>query len=100
MTAPPTKLNLISVILTLEKTEKRGVSRNTPYPPNFNKIAANTIEPATGASTWALGSHRWTEKRGYFTMKPAKRPRAQPEPNRLFMLFVVLSFKRSVKLAI
>lgn len=27
------------------------LSRKRPKVPNFNKIAANTIEPATGAST-------------------------------------------------
>lgn len=35
--------------------------RNSPYLPNFNKIPARIIDPATGASTWALGSHKWTE---------------------------------------
>jgi len=37
--------------------------RLKPYPPNFNNTAANTIDPATGASTWALGSHIWTKIR-------------------------------------
>jgi len=32
--------------------------RARPYPPSFSKIAARTIEPAMGASTWALGSQR------------------------------------------
>jgi len=31
--------------------EKIVTIRATPYPPNFNKIAAKTIEPAIGAST-------------------------------------------------
>ena len=26
------------------------------YPPSFSRTAARTIEPAMGASTWALGS--------------------------------------------
>lgn len=34
------------------------ITRQIPYPPNFNKRAAKIIDPATGASTWALGSHR------------------------------------------
>lgn len=34
------------------------VIRIIPYPPSFNKTAARTIEPAIGASTWALGNHR------------------------------------------
>lgn len=32
--------------------------RMAPYPPNLSKILARIIEPAVGASTWALGSHR------------------------------------------
>ena len=35
-----------------------NVIRSIPYPPNFSKIAARTMEPAMGASTWALGSQR------------------------------------------
>lgn len=41
--------------------------RVSPYPPSFSKIAARIIDPATGASTWALGSHKWTENNGSFT---------------------------------
>jgi len=41
--------------------------RIIPYPPSFRRIAARTIEPATGASTWAFGSHRCTENSGSFT---------------------------------
>ena len=29
-----------------------------PCPPSFSRIAARTMEPAIGASTWALGSQR------------------------------------------
>lgn len=39
-----------------------------PYPPNFSRIAANTIDPAIGASTWALGSHKWRPYNGIFTI--------------------------------
>jgi len=34
-------------------------------------MAAKTIEPAIGASTWALGSHKCTENIGSFTKNPA-----------------------------
>lgn len=34
------------------------VRRIMPYPPSFSRIAAKTMEPAMGASTWAFGSHR------------------------------------------
>jgi len=35
-------------------------------------MAANTIEPAIGASTWALGSHRCVENIGSFTKNPIR----------------------------
>lgn len=31
------------------------------------------MEPAIGASTWALGSHRWRPYRGAFTMNAVSR---------------------------
>jgi hypothetical protein len=43
--------------------------RTMPYPPSFNKIPASTIEPDTGASTWALGSQKWTQNIGNLTRK-------------------------------
>lgn len=36
------------------------IIRMMPYPPSFRRMAASTIEPAIGASTWALGSQRWS----------------------------------------
>lgn len=30
-----------------------------PYPPSLRSRAASSMDPAIGASTWALGSHRW-----------------------------------------
>lgn len=41
--------------------------RRSPYLPSFRRIPARIIEPATGASTWAFGSHRWVRYRGVFT---------------------------------
>lgn len=35
------------------------VIRIIPYPPSLSKTAAKIIDPATGASTWAFGNHRW-----------------------------------------
>ena len=32
--------------------------RISPYLPSFSRIPARIIDPATGASTWAFGSHR------------------------------------------
>jgi hypothetical protein len=44
------------------------IIRAIPYPPNFSRIAARIIDPATGASTCAFGSHKWTENSGSFTI--------------------------------
>lgn len=38
--------------------------RIIPYPPSLSKMAARIIDPAIGASTCALGSHRWTPYNG------------------------------------
>lgn len=43
--------------------------RIIPYPPSLRRMAARTMDPAMGASTCALGSHRWSPYRGIFTMK-------------------------------
>jgi hypothetical protein len=43
--------------------------RRIPIPPNFNKTAARIIEPPSGASTCALGSHKWKKNIGNFTKK-------------------------------
>lgn len=56
--------------------ERRGERRSIPYPPSLSRVPARTMEPAMGASTWALGSHRWREYRGSFTRK-AKLQRNQ-----------------------
>jgi len=34
------------------------IIRIMPYPPSFRRMAAKIIDPAIGASTWALGSHK------------------------------------------
>jgi len=41
-----------------------------PYPPSFSRMAARIIDPAIGASTCALGSHRCVENIGNFTINP------------------------------
>lgn len=40
-----------------------------PYPPSLSNTAAKIIDPLTGASTWAFGSHKWTKNIGSFTKK-------------------------------
>jgi hypothetical protein len=44
--------------------------RANPYPPSFRRIAANTIDPAIGASTCAFGNQRCVENIGSFTRNP------------------------------
>lgn len=41
-----------------EGIKKISTVRARPYPPSFRRIAANIMDPAIGASTWAFGSHR------------------------------------------
>jgi hypothetical protein len=48
--------------------DRRMVTCIMPYPPSFNRIAARTMEPAIGASTWALGSHRCSPYNGILTI--------------------------------
>lgn len=60
------KLETFSVLILL----KMYVKRNKPYPPNFSRMAASTIDPAIGASTWAFGSHRCVVNIGNFTKNP------------------------------
>lgn len=47
--------------------------RMMPYPPSFRRIAARTMDPAIGASTWALGSQRWVPYRGILTIKARRQ---------------------------
>lgn len=75
-----------------------GVIRKVPYPPNLSKIAAKTIEPATGASTCALGSHKWTEKSGYFTKNPAKKLNVIPVLKSLVLFLIRLNRVKSKNL--
>ena len=52
-------------------------SQRLPNLPNFSRIAAKIIEPNTGASTWALGSHKWTPYIGNLTTKAANKQKRQ-----------------------
>lgn len=46
-----------------------SIRSSIPYPPSFRRTPARIIEPAIGASTWALGSHRCAPYMGIFTRK-------------------------------
>jgi len=43
-------------------------SKYIPHPPIFNSSPARSMEPTTGAWTWALGSHEWTPNTGSLTL--------------------------------
>lgn len=53
----------------MDIVENRDISRISPYPPNFRRMAARIIDPATGASTCAFGSHKWNPYTGIFIKK-------------------------------
>lgn len=49
------------------------VMRINPYLPSFRRMPARIMDPATGASTWALGSHKCKVYRGIFTINAIMR---------------------------
>lgn len=51
------------------------VTRIMPYPPNFRRRAASSMDPAMGASTWAFGSHRCRPYSGAFTINAISKAR-------------------------
>ena len=66
----------MSALLEMPKTARekkfcptKPINRKSPTPPNFKRTAAKNIDPPTGASTWALGSHMWVINIGSFTKK-------------------------------
>lgn len=52
--------------------KKKYKNRIKPYPPNFKTTPANNIDPATGASTWAFGSHKWNGYIGILIKNPIR----------------------------
>ena len=70
-TAPISEILMMSGARDRFNEGKFVVIRIRPYPPSFNRIPASTMDPATGASTWALGSHKWVINMGVFTKKAA-----------------------------
>lgn len=69
MIIPQRESNINGYIINPTVGLRIGVIRIMPYPPSFKRMAASTIDPAIGASTWALGNHRCRPYRGIFTMK-------------------------------
>ena len=78
----PKKGILFRDITTLIKNadafgNKTNEKRKKPYPPNFNKIPAKSIEPAVGASQCASGNQTWKGIIGIFTAKEKKKASQQ-----------------------
>lgn len=73
VTTAPIRATLIVILESLTNMLlNNDIIRRIPYPPSFSKIAAKIIDPAIGASTCALGSHRCTVNMGSFTINPPK----------------------------
>lgn len=58
MITPHSARTINGKIISFERGFSVTIIRIIPYPPSFSKTAARIIEPAIGASTWALGSQR------------------------------------------
>jgi len=56
---PPPHATIIVMVVKFRLRVPIRLEMHIPYPPNFKSTPARTIDPATGASTWALGSHKW-----------------------------------------
>ena len=65
---PHSESSINGYIMWFVMGDNRAVIRIMPYPPSFSRIAASTMEPAIGASTWALGSHRCRPYSGILTI--------------------------------
>lgn len=56
--APPSDTARIEGLMELIRFGIVIAKRIIPNVPSLRRIPARIIDPATGASTWALGSHR------------------------------------------
>lgn len=65
--APIKLILMIHKLILLIDLIKIGIKRIKPYPPNLRRIAAKIIDPSIGASTCALGNHKWVKYIGIFT---------------------------------
>jgi len=58
----------------------KAASLARPAPPSLRRTAAKNIDPKTGASTWALGSHMCRNIRGSLTKKAVSLTAAASPP--------------------
>ena len=66
MAAPPSDTARIEGLMELIRFGIVMAKRIIPNVPSLRRIPARIIDPATGASTWALGSHKWRKNIGAF----------------------------------
>lgn len=64
MAAPPSDTAKISGLIELIRLGIVKARRIIPKVPSLRRIPARIIDPATGASTCALGSHKWRKNIG------------------------------------
>lgn len=70
--APPKDTAKIEGLIELIRLGIVIAKRIIPNVPNLRRIPARIIDPATGASTWALGSHRCRKNIGAFAKNAIK----------------------------
>jgi len=73
ITAPSTHITVKYFRVLIAQNGIKQAIRMIPKAPNFKRIAARIIDPAKGASTWALGSQIWKKYIGSFTINASKR---------------------------
>ena len=71
-----------------------------PYTPIFNKTPARTIDPDSGASTWAFGSHRCIINIGSFTKNIMNTAADQKDIHCLNDRCVIMKFSSFLKITI
>lgn len=91
-TKPPPNRATLWIIDKFWVKYKLNLKRQRPNPANFKSKAASTMDPTTGASTWAFGSHKWMKNIGNLTNMP--RIRAQWMP--VWIKFVFPKVKKEV----
>jgi len=75
--------------------KKMRTVRESPYPPNFRRMAAKIIDPAMGASTWALGNQRWKPYIGIFMTKAKRQNNHQIDERRMWWEPIGLKLEES-----
>ena len=55
--APVKDVIIIMCWMLIRTSGHMVIIRRSPYAPSFKRTPARIIDPATGASTWALGNH-------------------------------------------